>query len=325
VTNHRPFRFGVQTTGASNLTEWRNLAKSVEDSGYSVMLMPDHLDNQFAPLPALAVAAQATTSLRLGQLVLSNDYRHPVMLAKELATLDVLSGGRLEIGLGAGHVGQEYALAGMSFDSPKVRVDRLIEGIRVIRGLLAPGAFSFAGKHYTVDGIEGWPRPVQDSVPLLIGGGGPRMLRFAATEADIVGINLTTGVGQRSPTWQSSNEAEAPPVGSPYASTMTPTAVDEKGALVQDAAGVRRGQLELNIRAYMTCIRPDADEALNEVARRLELPPEFVADSPFALVGPPTKLVDDLLARRERWGLSYVVVAAADVEAFAPVVATLTS
>src|SRR3954466_10169006 len=186
----RPFRFGVQVTGPADAAGWVEQARRVEALGYSILTLPDHFTSQLAPLPALAVAAAVTTTLRVGALVHANDYKHPVVLAKELATLDVLSGGRVEIGLGAGWYEPDYRAAGLPFDPPGTRVARLVEGIAVLKAALAGGPCSFAGAHYTVAGYEGWPVPVQrPHPPLLLGGGGRRVLTLAAREADIVGID----------------------------------------------------------------------------------------------------------------------------------------
>ncbi|NNE11460.1 MAG: TIGR03621 family F420-dependent LLM class oxidoreductase [Ilumatobacter sp.] len=310
TTPHRPFRFGVQANGIGDRREWTDLAKRIEGAGYATMTMPDHFNDQLAPVPALQCAADATSTLRLGALVYDNDYKHPVVLAKELATMDVLSDGRVEIGLGAGWMISDYEQSGIPYDPPGVRVGRFIEGLAVIKGALGDGPFSFEGEHYTITDYDGTPKPVQSPPPVLIGGGGPRVLRFAAREADIVGINptLTSGVIDES-----------------TFATMTSESVDDKVTTVRTAAtdAGRLDAIELNIRTFMVFVSNDVDSALATLAEFTGAPTDVIADSPFALVGPVSKLVDDLQERRERWGFSYVIVGQNDVDAFAPVVAAL--
>jgi probable F420-dependent oxidoreductase len=310
MTTARPFRFGVQVNATGDRTAWTDLARRVEDAGYATMTMPDHFGEQLAPVPALQCAADATSTLRLGALVHDNDYKHPVVLAKELATMDVLSDGRVEIGLGAGWMVSDYEQSGIPYDPPGVRVDRLVEGLAVIRGALGPGPFSFAGEHYTVTGYDGQPKPVQSPPPVLIGGGGPRVLRFAAREADIVGINATLTSGAVDETTFAS---------------MTPSAVDEKVAIVRAAAEAagRADAIEMNIRAFMVFVTDDEASAYETLSQFTATPVDVIRESPFALVGPPAKLITDLQERRERWGFSYVIVGQPDIETFAPVVAAL--
>lgn len=306
----RRFRFGVQVNGTGNRQEWVDLARRVEAAGYSTLTMPDHFGDQLAPVPALQCAADATTTLRLGALVYDNDYKHPVVLAKELATMDILSDGRVEIGLGAGWMVSDYEQSGIPYDSPGVRVSRFIEGLAVIKGALGPDAFSFEGEHYTITGYNGLPKPVQSPPPVLIGGGGPRVLTFAAQQADIVGINPTLTSGAID--------------GSTFES-MTSEAVDSKVGVVEAAAteAGRADDIEMNLRAFMVFVTDDVDQALTNLSEFTRAPAEVIADSPFALVGPVGKIVHDLQERRDRWGFSYVIVGQNDVDAFAPVVAEL--
>jgi probable F420-dependent oxidoreductase len=309
VTRHRQFRFGVQASTAVDAEAWVNLARKVESLGYSTLTMPDHFDDQLAPVPALMAAAAATETLRVGALVWDNDYRHPVVLAKELATIDMLSGGRLEIGLGAGWLASDYQKSGIAYDSNKLRVDRFEEGLKVIKAAMSGEAFSFAGDHYTITDYAGAPRPVQSPCPpILVGGGGKRMLSIAAREADIIGINGTLAAGA---------------IGPDAISSMTATAVDQKIGTVGAAAGPRLEHLELNVRAFMVRVTDDRDTVVEQIAGLVDVDPSMVIESPFVLIGTTAQIVEDLLRRRERWGFSYVIVGADDLEPFAPVVTEL--
>src|SRR6476619_1049807 len=219
----RPFRFGVQASSAADAKAWVDLAQQVEALGYSTLTMPDHFGDQLAPVPALMAAASVTTALRVGALVWDNDYKHPVVLAKELATMDVLSGGRLEVGLGAGWMATDYEQSGIPYDSNKVRVDRFEAGLAVIKSSLRGEPFSFKGEHYTITDYTGFPRPVQSPhPPVLVGGGGKRVLSIAAREADIVGINGNLAAGA---------------IGPAAIASMTAEAVDQKIATVVATAG----------------------------------------------------------------------------------------
>ncbi len=308
---HRPFRFGVQVSKTTTAAEWIELARRAEGTGYDVLTMPDHFTDQLAPVPALMAAASATTTLRVGALVFDNDYKHPVVLAKELATMDLLSDGRTEIGLGAGWMISDYEQAGMQYDPPKVRIDRFVEGLAIIKGVMHDGPFSFAGEHYTVTNYEGHPKPVQRPVPpILIGGGGKRVLSLAAREADIIGINgtLTAGV-----------------VGPEALSTMTAESVDEKVAIVADAAARagRLGDIEMNIRTFFVKVTNDRQKTVDGISQMFGVPREMIDASPFALIGSAESCIEQLLERRERWGFSYTIVGAENIDECAPVVAAL--
>ena len=305
----RPFRFGIQASKADSRKEWVDLAKTAEDLGFSSLTMPDHFTDQLAPVPALMSAADATTKLRIGALVWDNDYKHPVVLAKELATMDLLSDGRLEIGIGAGWMATDYEQSGIVYDRPGVRIDRFLEGLEIIKQAMTGEKFSFTGQHYKITDYVSAPMPVQRPCPpILIGGGGPRVLKLAAQLADIIGINpsLKDGV-----------------VNGETIAEMSAEAVSEKIETVTQAAGDRMSKIELNIRAFLVNIRDNAEEAINGTANMVKVEPSLVANSPFALMGPPAKIAEDLLARRERWGFSYVIVGGEDVNSFAPVIKIL--
>ena len=308
---HRGFRFGVQVSKASTAQDWAELARRAEGAGYDVLTMPDHFTDQLAPMPALMAAASATTTLRVGALVFDNDYKHPVVLAKELATMDVLSDGRTEIGLGAGWMISDYEEAGIQYDSPKVRIDRFIEGLAIIKGVMRPGPFSFSGDHYTVTNYEGHPKPVQQPLPpILIGGGGKRVLTFAAREADIIGINgtLTAGV-----------------VGPEALSTMTAESVDEKVNIVADAARAagRVSDIEMNIRTFFVKVTDNRDATVDGISQMFGVSREMIDASPFALIGSVESCIEQLLERREKWGFSYTIVGAENIDECAPIVAAL--
>lgn len=307
----RPFRFGVQLKTASDGAGWVQQARRIESHGYDVATMPDHFDDQFAPVPALQAVLSATTTLRACALVFDNDYRHPLVLAKELATMDVLSGGRLEIGLGAGWMVADYEQAGMTYDGPGVRVDRFLEGLTVIKGLMGADPFSFDGAHYTIRNHAGFPKPVQaPHPPVIIGGGGKRVLGIAAREADIVGVNATLDAGV---------------IGPDAIATMTRDAVVDKLAIVAAAAtdAGRLDEIEMNIRTFFVSVADDRSARVAAVADMIGVEPRMVDESPYALIGSVDRIADDLVARREEYGFSYVIVGGDEADAFAPVVARL--
>ena len=306
---NRPFRFGVQLTGAPDRSTWVELARRIEGLGYATATMPDHFGDQLAPVPALQTLLDATTTLRVGALVFDNDYKHPVVLAKELATMDVLSDGRIEIGLGAGWMESDYTASGIPYDRPGVRIDRFTEGLAVLRGAMADGPFSFAGKHYTITDYDGRPLPVQrPHPPILIGGGGRRVLSIAAREADIVGINGSLGAG-----------AIVPEV----LLSMSREAVTERVGIVRDAAGERFAAIELNIRAFFVSVTDDPGSVIDGLVSMFGVTGELAATSPFTLIGPVSAITEEALRLREELGFSYIVVGQNDVDAFAPVVAAL--
>jgi probable F420-dependent oxidoreductase len=309
VSHPRPFRFGVQVSNAPSRSAWVELARKVEDLGFSSLLLPDHFGDQLAPVPAMMAAADATTGLRVGALVLDNDYKHPVVLAKELATIDVLSEGRLEVGIGAGWMIDDYEQSGIAYDEPKVRVDRLEEGLAVLKGCFADGPFSFDGTHYQITGLDGRPLPVQrPHPPILIGGGGKRMLGIAAREADIVGLNPNLKSGRLDAT---------------TAADASPARFDEKSAWLKAAAGDRYDHLEINCLVFAVMVTDDAKASGDMLAGFFGTDSEQIHDVPLALIGSEDTIVDHLHARRERWGMSYVVVQADTLDAMAPIVARL--
>lgn len=304
----RPFRFAVQTSSAPDGATWRERARRVEALGYSTLYVPDHFTDQWGPLVALTSAAEATKTLNVGALVFDNDYRHPVVLAKEVATLDLLSGGRVEFGIGAGWMRTDYEQSGIPYDEPAVRVDRLEEALSIYSGLWR-GSTSFAGAHYEVPGAIGSPAPSRPGGPkLVIGGGGRRVLTLAAQHADIVGINPSLRSGT---------------VDGATARSAVAERYDERLAWVREAAGTRFDELELQVLTFLVAVGDDRAEFAERMGPALGLEPAAAAEAPIALVGSISEICDQLLERRERWGLTYWVVHDHEMEAFAPVVERL--
>ena len=303
------FRFGVQLSKADSGQAWRDGARKIEDLGYSTLFIPDHFDDQLGPLVALTVAAEATSTLRVGSLVFGNDYRHPVVLAKEVATLDLFSQGRVEFGLGAGWMTTDYEQSGMSEDAAGARISRMAESLAVMKSLWSTGTSTFDGEFYRVTGAIGYPQPVQrPHPPVIIGGGGKRVLGLAAREADIVGVNPSLAAGY---------------VGTEVLETTTAEYYDRRIEWIRDAAGDRFDQLELQVLTFLVQIVPDREDAVARLAGLMSVTPEQIDSSPIALIGTTDQIIETLVHRRERFGFSYVVVHEAEIEAFAPVVAAL--
>jgi probable F420-dependent oxidoreductase len=307
----RPFRFGVNLAHAGSRTEWREIARKVERLGYDTLTVPDHLTDLIAPMPALVAAAEATKTLRVGTKVLNNDLRHPVLVAREAATVDLLTDGRLQLGLGAGSIKSEYDEVGFGFDAGGTRVERLAEAVAIIKGLLEGGPVTFAGRHYRVTGHTIAPLPVQKPhPPILIGGNGRNLLTLAARQADIVGFSgITFRQGGAAP---------------PDLSGWRAAAVDDRVRLVREAAGDRFPGLELNALVQRVIVTDDRHGAAEELTRRWsQLSTEEILASPYVLIGTIDRIVEDLEVRRERWGISYYVIQEPNLDAFAPVVARL--
>lgn len=305
----KPFRFAVQTSYAPDGKSWRERARQVEDLGYSTLYIPDHFGEQFGPLVAMASAAEATDRLKVGALVFDNDYRHPLVLAKELATLDLFTEGRLEVGLGAGWMKSDYDESGMGYDTPGTRIDRMVEGLAIMKGLWSEPTFSFDGKHYTVVNGQGLPRPyTQPHPPILIGGGGKRVLGIAAREADIVGVNPNLSAGY---------------VGPEVAQSARPARYRERIEWVREAAGDRFDDIELQVLTFLVQIVPNREEVAAGLAPMFGVEPDEALEIPLALVGTVDQIVETLQQRREEYGFSYIVVHDPEMEAFAPVVAAL--
>jgi probable F420-dependent oxidoreductase len=305
-----PFRFGVQLSRAESGPAWRDVARRVESLGYATLFIPDHFEDQFGPLVALTVAAEATTTLRVGSLVFGNDYRHPVVLAKEIATLDLMSEGRVEFGLGAGWMSTDYQQSGIAEESPGVRIDRMAESLAVLKSLWSEPTTTFSGKHYQLAGAVGTPAPVQrPHPPIIIGGGGKRVLSIAGREADIVGVNPSLAAGH---------------IGAEVVASTAAEYYLQRVEWIRQAAGPRFDDIELQCLTFFVQVVPNRSEAVDQLAQLMSVDPKQVATSPIAMIGTVDELIEELQQRRELFGFSYIVVHEAEMEAFAPVVAALT-
>jgi probable F420-dependent oxidoreductase len=310
VSAPRPFRFGVQERRANSAWDWRERARHIESLGYAALYLPDHFGDQLGPIAALMSAADATTTLRVGSFVFDNDYMHPAVLFKEAATLDLLSDGRLDFGLGAGWLASDYEQAGIPYDSAGTRIERLEEALTIIKGLFAGGPVSFTGKHYSISGLEGGPLPVQKPYPpIVLGGGGRKMLRLAAREADIVNVNFDLGEGR---------------INAKLARTGLAAATDEKLSWIREAAGDRLDKIELGLNVFLANVTDDRDSMAAAIAPPAGFEPREVLEVPNFLIGTVDQITEDLVARRERYGVSYVIVPGSAAESLAPVVERLT-
>ena len=313
----RPFRFIVSMPRlADGVAAWQSALRRIEDRGYSTVAISDHFTQGWAmePLATLAAAAAETERVRLLTLVLGNDYRHPVLVHKAAATIDVISGGRLELGLGAGWLRAEYEAAGLAYDAPKTRRERLEESVAVIKGLFGPDPLDFTGTHYRITALDGLPKPVQKPhPPIAIGGGGPRMLELAGRVADIAGVYATLARG--------SHDVH-------QVVDMSPASVAAKVESVRTgarAAGRDPADVELELSLLLCRVVASAretQEVLDRTAAAWRVSSTTVAASPAVLVGQLDQCVDRLLECRERYGVNYIHVGT-DIENAAPLVARL--
>jgi probable F420-dependent oxidoreductase len=305
----RPFRFSVQEHRAQSAKQWRERARAIESIGYSALYLPDHFRDQPGVIAALMAAADATTKLRIGSLVFDNDYRHPIVLAKEAATLDLLSDGRLDFGIGAGWLVSDYKHAGIPYDPAGTRIERLEEGLRIIKQCFTGEEFSFTGKHYSIQGFEGSPLPVQKPhPPILLGGGGRRMLQLAAREADQVHINFNLGEGR---------------INQKLISTGVAAATEEKVEWVREAAGERIDSIELGYTVFLANVTDDRAALAGAFAPGMGLEIKDVLEMPHYLIGTLEQIEDDIKHRRERYGFSDVIVPGDVADELAPVVERL--
>lgn len=315
----RPFRFAVQSFSAASSHEWRERARRAEALGYSALHLADHVIGpgpaitksnhpiqELAAVPAMMAAADATTTLKVGCRVFCIDYQHPAVLAKQAATIDLLSDGRLELGLGAGWLASEYEALGIALDPPGRRIGRLAETIAAFRALFAGSEVAIAGQEVRLAGFAGAPK--RAFPPLMVGGGGRRVLSLAAREADIVSLNFDNRSGVLGPEGVRSGGADA---------------TAQKIGWVKAAAGARFATLELEIGAYFTFVQPGAEKIAAGLGQAMGLTQEEMLRHPHGLFGSVDAVCEELERRRAQYGISYVTVGDTALEPFAPVVARL--
>lgn len=290
---------------AGSRQEWLDQIRMAEDLGYSTLFISDHFSDKLAPLPALAMAAEHT-SLNIGTLVLANDFRHPAVVAKEAATVDLLSGGRLELGIGTGWDEADYAASGIRKDPPRVQVDRFEEAVVVLKETWADGPVDFDGDHYRVH-HAGLPKPGPGRPTLLIGGGGRRLLGIAARHADIVGVSAGQITNREELRDRLARSGEL---------------IDAKIERVRQVAGERFARLELNVLVFGTEVG-DRRRGAEKLAEAYRTEPEAILASPHFLAGTPEEIAADLVERRRRWGFNYPVIQQQSLRDFAPVVELL--
>ncbi|WP_031485956.1 LLM class F420-dependent oxidoreductase [Streptomyces bicolor] len=291
----RPFRFGVNLMTPAPADEWRAKCRRAEELGYDVILVPDHLGMP-APFPALVAAAEATERPRLGTFVLNAGFWNPTLLAREVATTDALTGGRLELGLGTGYVRAEHDTAGLPWGSPGERVDHLRRTVEELERLLASE--------------EHQPQPVQKPhVPLLIGANGDRMLRLTAEHADIAAFTGARSV-------PGSTTGQLAPI--------TAEELDERVGHYRELAAGRKEPAELNLLLQMVIVTEDREAAVQPFLERIpNLTLDQILALPIGLVGTLEEITEQVLTRRERYGFSYLTVLEPYMEAFAPVIERL--
>ena len=318
----RPFRFSVQAFEATSAKEWTELARRAEDLGYATLFTTDHYFGpgeiasssghrpvDVAPMAATMAAAAATEHLRVGCRVTCIDYHNPVVLAKELATIDMLSDGRLEAGLGAGWVAAEYDGLGIAMDRPGIRIERLGEVVGLLKAHWSGADLAVDGEYVHAHGFAGLPLPVQKPhPPIFIGGGSPKILRLAGRLADIVSLNFNNAAGR---------------LGSGSVASATLPATLEKLQWVREGAGDRFDDIELEVAAYFVAVQDDPSAAIEAMAARFGVSTAELVEHPHALLGSVDDICERLQQRRAELGISYINIAQRNLDAFAPVVARL--
>ncbi len=295
MVNQRQFRFGAIAERAESRDVWLNKVRRIEDFGYNSLLVPDHIWIEIDPVVALMAAADHT-ALRIGSHVFSNDFRNPVLLARQAATLDMLSNGRFQFGLGCGYDQSDYAQAGIVFEEAGERVSRFEEALRFLKEFFTQDIVSFSGKYYQTKELKTAPKSVQKPhPPIYIGGSGKRVLSIAGREADIIGVG-----------------------------NKGPATIQQKLDWIRDAAGERFEQKQLSSTIFAVAVTERPEEATQAIAMRMKMTPQEVLQHLPVLIGSPQQIAETLLMRREKYGISSIDIIEPHIEAFAPVIPLLT-
>lgn len=304
----RKFRFALSVNQLpESKQDWFDTVRMADDLGFAQILTGDHVgEERYASIPAFAAAAAINDRIRFGTVVFNNDFRHPVLLAKDVATLDVVTDGRYQLGVGAGWMTSDYENTGIKKNGGKIRVDRLEESVKIIKGLFGPDPVNFEGIYYQIKNLAGWPKPVQTPLPIFIGGGSERLLTMAAREANIVGLQPIHRGGVRGGGYEVSNQA-----------------LSDRAKWVKNAAGDRYDEIELHMLVHAVALTDDVQAGAAKLAPRFDLTEDEAVASPYLLIGPAGKIADDVLRLREEFGLSYFSVRFSDAKSFAPVLAKL--
>ena len=318
---NRPFRFGFQTFNAEGAKDWADQAKKAEDLGYSAFHLADHIlgagpalekanhpEQNMAAIPAMAYAAAVTKEIKIGCRVFCVDYHLPIVLIKSAMTINMLSEGRLEFGIGAGWISEEYKALGIKMDEPKKRIDRMGDVIQGLKAFCSEGPADISNETLEWSGFSGIPKPKRRP-PIMIGGGSPRVLRLAGKEADIVSLNFNNRSGAIGPDGVSLSTAEQ---------------TQKKIRWIKEGAGDRFEDLEIEIGAYFTFVTDNPAPIVGEFSKIFGMPEDQMKKHPHALFGSAEEICDELERRREIFGISYVTVGTDNLESFAPVVKKLT-
>ncbi len=317
-----PFRFGVQAFKPESATEWTETARKAETLGYSTLHVADHYFGDgpalqeashpiqtVAAIPAMAAAAAVTDTIKIGSRVMCCDYHEPMVLMKSMATIDLLSDGRLEAGFGAGWITSEYAAMGIPWERAGVRIAKMTEYVEFAKQFFAGGDLDYSGDHVNVHDTAAVPACPQEGGPkIMIGGGAPKVLGIAGQLADIVSINFNNSAGK---------------IGAKGVGSGTAEGTADKIGWIRDGAGDRFDDIEIEIAAYFTTVTDQTAETTAMMAGAFGMEPEVMAAHPHTLIGSVDEIIDTLQQRREQYGISYVTVGDTVIDDFAPVVAAL--
>ncbi len=306
----RSFKFGVQISQKpESVSAFCEIGRKAEDLGFYSVGIPDHLGgDQYSPIAGLTAMAMVTKSITLGSFVFCNDFRHPLVLAQEIATLNIISGGRVEVGIGAGWKDSDYLVSGISKEKASIRIARLGETLQILRKAFEEEAVTFQGDHFRIDGASVPKEAGVERPRILVGGGGPKMLRLACQFGDVIGVNANLSAGS---------------VGPELVAEVGPDAFDRRIEIVQAELGDRFGEVDIQALTFIVKIGDDANQFVDEMAPIFGVTGDVARSVPIVVTGPKEQVIEDLLERRERFGFNYFVIHDNEVDEFAPIVEAL--